>query len=361
MGYLDDLTGKDIFVEGVRLPSRKNIRFTGNITGTDNPATNSTDINLSPESDEGTGNGVTKVFGRDGLVEAKSGDYTASQVAFSPLSSPLTSVNAQAAIVEVYNELTNSVSNATSFVANKTVSGAGYEIQSSDQGTLLRSVGATDVAFQVSEASSPYESGTVIHISREGTGKCIVIPGADTTIHTARFATNELAGQWSDAVLTKRAPGVWVLSGDLKEERPLIQFVPDGGVTTTESGAFPLDTSKTFAQGGFSVSSANSEIVAPVSGWYRVEFNFHVAVASGPPDQYFPIINTDGAPYNNYATVQNIEDSSFAGERRLNWTQMVRVINAGSKIRLSIDSTGGSYTPDGSSDRQICSITWICD
>lgn len=66
MGWMDDLLGKNILQAGTLLPDRKKLNFTGTVSITDNPQTESTDVNiigggagigldpLTPQSNGGT-------------------------------------------------------------------------------------------------------------------------------------------------------------------------------------------------------------------------------------------------------------------------------------------------------------------
>lgn len=55
MGWMDDLLGKNILQAGTLLPDRKKLNFLGTVSITDNPQTESTDVNIV-----GGGGGVGK-------------------------------------------------------------------------------------------------------------------------------------------------------------------------------------------------------------------------------------------------------------------------------------------------------------
>jgi hypothetical protein len=77
MSVLDLIGLQRIFHNGVELFRRKNLNFLGG-TVTDNPKTDSTDINIGEGG--GGGGAVASVFGRTGAVMAVLGDYTSSLV-----------------------------------------------------------------------------------------------------------------------------------------------------------------------------------------------------------------------------------------------------------------------------------------
>lgn len=95
--FLDDLKGKNIHVNGVRVPTRKNLKFTGPVSSVDSPSTDSTTVDVeapgeAPEDGKTYGRKdgaweevastapVDSVFGRTGAVAAAASDYDASQV-----------------------------------------------------------------------------------------------------------------------------------------------------------------------------------------------------------------------------------------------------------------------------------------
>lgn len=63
-------------------------------------------------------------------------------------------------------------------------------------------------------SSVAFPVGTIVYVRQYGAGQTTVVAGAGVTIRS-RGAALKLAGQYGEAMLTKRASDEWVLSGDI--------------------------------------------------------------------------------------------------------------------------------------------------
>ena len=63
-------------------------------------------------------------------------------------------------------------------------------------------------------SSVAFPTGTIVYVRQYGAGQTTIVAGAGVTIRS-RGAALKLAGQYGEAMLTKRATDEWVLSGDI--------------------------------------------------------------------------------------------------------------------------------------------------
>jgi len=91
----------------------------------------------------------------------------------------------------------------------------GYTLQSSDAGTNRMTNTSSPNEIRIpSNASVPFPIGTQILLTQLGTGQMTVTIDTDTLNVNSTFTTS-LAGQYSEATITKKTSTMWVLSGDL--------------------------------------------------------------------------------------------------------------------------------------------------
>ena len=99
--------------------------------------------------------------------------------------------------------------------ALNTQTGTTYTTVLADAGkTVERSNAAANTITIPPNSSVNYPIGTVILIRQMGAGTTTVAPGSGVTIRS-RGSLLALAGQYAEAVISKRATDEWVLSGDL--------------------------------------------------------------------------------------------------------------------------------------------------
>lgn len=63
-------------------------------------------------------------------------------------------------------------------------------------------------------SSVAFPVGTIVYVRQYGAGQTTIVAGSGVTIRS-RGAALKLAGQYGEAMLTKRATDEWVLSGDI--------------------------------------------------------------------------------------------------------------------------------------------------
>lgn len=100
-------------------------------------------------------------------------------------------------------------------VVTTTQNGTSYTLTLQDSGTVVETTGSSAVAITVpSNATVPFPVGMTIMVRQYGAGQLSIVAASGVTIRSRGGALN-LAGQYSEAVLTKRAIDEWILSGDL--------------------------------------------------------------------------------------------------------------------------------------------------
>jgi hypothetical protein len=94
-------------------------------------------------------------------------------------------------------------------------SGTAYSLVLSDANKVVETTNSSATTVTVPANSSvAFLVGTTVALRQYGTGQLTVAAGAGVTIRS-RDAAYKLGGQYSEAVLTKRATDEWILSGDL--------------------------------------------------------------------------------------------------------------------------------------------------
>lgn len=63
-------------------------------------------------------------------------------------------------------------------------------------------------------SSVAFPVGTIVYVRQYGAGQTTIVAGAGVTIRS-RGAALKMAGQYGEAMLTKRATDEWILSGDI--------------------------------------------------------------------------------------------------------------------------------------------------
>lgn len=94
---------------------------------------------------------------------------------------------------------------------------ASYTLDLSDEGLVVEMNLATANNLTVPpEATIPFPVGATVYIRQTGTGLTTIQQGAGVVIHAyGRSTSFPLAGQWAEAMLSKRASDDWSLSGTL--------------------------------------------------------------------------------------------------------------------------------------------------
>lgn len=92
---------------------------------------------------------------------------------------------------------------------------AAYTFALADAGTLVEVNSASAVTLTVpANATVAFPIGTSIGIRQYGAGQVTIAPATGVTIRS-RGDAFKTAGQYAEAVLTKRAADEWILTGDL--------------------------------------------------------------------------------------------------------------------------------------------------
>ena len=100
-------------------------------------------------------------------------------------------------------------------VTTTTHSGTSYTFTPGDAATLVEFTSATAVtAIVPPNSAAPFPVGATILLRQYGAGQVGVVGGVGVTVH-ARGGALDLAGQYAQATLIKRATNEWVLSGDV--------------------------------------------------------------------------------------------------------------------------------------------------
>jgi 3D (Asp-Asp-Asp) domain-containing protein len=90
-----------------------------------------------------------------------------------------------------------------------------YTLILGDTGTVVEVNAASAVNVTVPPNSSVvFPVGAMVQLRQYGAGQITVVAGSGVTIRS-RDGDLKLTGQYSEAVLTKRATNEWILSGDL--------------------------------------------------------------------------------------------------------------------------------------------------
>jgi hypothetical protein len=238
-----------------------------------------------------------------------------------------------------------------------------YSFQDSDTGNIVVSTSSSDVDFTLSDSSS-FLVGRIIELVQEGSGNVTLVEGAGTTINRSRFATLSLGGQGSTVRLRKQSSGNWIVSGDLKEKKPVLNYRLNQTPTADD---VEFQISNVVAQGGFSSSFTTTDFSMPLSGLYAITFNASLRWDDTGDEEFMTIQilrkNLASAGYSKIGEQQLYKPTSapVSGEFPINYS-LVAPFAAGQEFRIVPSSTGGSCTPDtNSNERNECSIQWISD
>ncbi|GAB4391010.1 MAG: hypothetical protein Tsb0032_00420 [Kiloniellaceae bacterium] len=172
---------------------------------------------------------VVSVHGRQGVVVANTGDYTAAQVGFMPAGG-LAATNLQAAVEELEGEKIGALAedpnpqlggnldaqgNAITGVARniRVVSGTSDTLVAADADRYLRCTNAAAVTITVPpNASVAFPVGTEVHVRQAGTGQVTVAEGVGVTVNSSE--TLALRKQHATITLLKVAADEWDLIGE---------------------------------------------------------------------------------------------------------------------------------------------------
>ena len=98
----------------------------------------------------------------------------------------------------------------------RTLTATSHTLEASDLGSILETTGASSVTVTIpTEASIPFETGTLINITQIGAGVATITAAADVSLNGVPGGSVALAGQWSGAALVKRGADAWVIQGAL--------------------------------------------------------------------------------------------------------------------------------------------------
>lgn len=104
---------------------------------------------------------------------------------------------------------------AAGTVTTNTQSGTTYTLVLADAGLLVEVANASAITVTVPpNSSAAFLVGTTVALRQYGAGQITVAAGLGVTLHS-RGGAFKLAGQYAEAMLTKRATDEWILSGDL--------------------------------------------------------------------------------------------------------------------------------------------------
>lgn len=100
-------------------------------------------------------------------------------------------------------------------LTTQTTKTGSYTLTIGDAGGLVEVNSASASTLTVPpNSSAAFPVGTTVAVRQYGAGQVAVAAGAGVTIRS-RGAALQLAGQYAEATLTKRATDEWVLSGDV--------------------------------------------------------------------------------------------------------------------------------------------------
>ena len=98
----------------------------------------------------------------------------------------------------------------------RTLTASAHVLELVDTGAILETTGASAVTLTIPpEASVPFETGTLIHLTQAGTGVASIAADPDVTLNGIPGGTVALEGQWAGAALTRRGPDAWTIQGGL--------------------------------------------------------------------------------------------------------------------------------------------------
>lgn len=90
-----------------------------------------------------------------------------------------------------------------------------YVLVLADEGKLVEmNVASANTLTVPPNSSVAFPVGSTVYVRQYGAGTSTITAGAGVTIRS-RGSLIDLAGQYAEAVLTKRATDEWVLSGDI--------------------------------------------------------------------------------------------------------------------------------------------------
>ena len=353
MSWLDDLTGKDVVVDGVTYPARKKLVFSGDVSASDNPSTNATEVVVSLPTP--TIN-VPSVFGRTGAVAAQAGDYDADQVDFDPTTSNLSQVNVQSALLEVNTKVDDNAKlvQGVSSVADGKIFADG------DANTIFRYNSASDGAFAFNGVS-PIDAGQSLTIIQEGGGRFEFVPTPGQSIKTPRFSAAQSAGAGSVVKVTHLGSGDYLVTGDLVTEVPSCRYALEAGSVSALNDVIPIE--QTVGYGGVTFDEANGQVIVPQTGKYLIFGSFYGTIAS-TSNPYFAAFavrqnNTGGFISRAQGTRWS---ASTANQFGAEWSELWE-LQANDFVTIQSLNPSDVTVFSGSADqeRSRCGIVWVSD
>jgi len=101
-------------------------------------------------------------------------------------------------------------------VAIRTLTATAHTLEAVDLGSIIETTGSSVVTVTIpTEASVPFEIGTLINITQIGAGVATIAAAAGVSLNGITGGSVALGGQWSGAALTKRGADAWVIQGAL--------------------------------------------------------------------------------------------------------------------------------------------------
>ena len=101
-------------------------------------------------------------------------------------------------------------------VTIRTLTGINHTLEAIDLGSILETTGSSAVTVTIpTEATVPFEIGTLINITQIGAGVATIAAAAGVSLNGVTGGSVALDGQWSGAALSKRGADAWVIQGAL--------------------------------------------------------------------------------------------------------------------------------------------------
>tara|TARA_R110002012_G_scaffold57388_3_gene147894 strand:- start:11 stop:850 length:840 start_codon:yes stop_codon:yes gene_type:complete len=212
-----------------------------------------------------------------------------------------------------------------------------YTILPGDAGKTITSTSSSALSFTLTDSVS-FATGATVEIVQEAEGALTIAEGAGTTINRSRFAALELGGRYSTVRLRKQSAGIWIASGDLKEEPPRAEITLSASQSKSGNNVI-LDIDSISNQAPsecFSLSGSNINCL--IGGVYT--FSGHIRIKSTDTGANRTVgvrLSIDGTTTDIWSGTREVSDTSnntcpaVAGIERIEAGQVVtiRTISSG--------------------------------
>lgn len=139
-------------------------------------------------------------------------EYNAQNISVSP-AGDLSSSNIQSALEELDSDLSNGLALKSDISLTVNERTSNYTLILSDINKLIEmNIGSANNLTVPPNSSVSFPIGTTILVTQTGAGQTTVVAGSGVTVNSSNGL--KLYGQWSSALLVKRATDTWLLSGD---------------------------------------------------------------------------------------------------------------------------------------------------